>query len=118
MTMTEPTPTYRQCRVCGTGVPHSGRPGRPSTYCSEDCRKQREREVERARRGPGKNRDDGLCPKCGRQPRAVTPSGRVRGWCRGCEAGYKSMRRAADPEWRARANASVRAYRQRINGSS
>jgi hypothetical protein len=107
---------FRPCRICGTGVPTSGRPGRPSTYCSEDCRKQGSRQFEVARRTPSKNRYDGVCPRCTRNPRSVTPSGRMRGWCRGCEAADKASRRVNDPQWRERANATVRAYRRRANG--
>jgi hypothetical protein len=105
----------RICRSCGGQVPFAHRQGRPNVYCSEDCRRTAERAADRARRGPAKYRTDGLCPRCEVTPRAVSPSGRVRGWCRGCEAADKARRRANDPEWRRKANESVRDYRLRLN---
>lgn len=34
-------------------------------------------------------RKDGICPRCGVNPRAVRPDGRPRGWCRPCETDQK-----------------------------
>jgi predicted nucleic acid-binding Zn ribbon protein len=112
---TPPTRPARPCRVCARPVPVTRRRGRPSTFCSEDCRRSAERAADRVRRGPSKYRSDGLCPRCGVSPRAVSTAGRVRGWCKPCEAADKAHRRANDPEWRQRANESVREYRVRLN---
>lgn len=53
-------------------------------YCSSDC-------VRAAARTPNpKNRTDGICPRCGINPRAARSDGRLRGWCRPCESAQKA----------------------------
>lgn len=36
-------------------------------------------------------RRDGICPRCGTNPRPRRPDGRLRGWCRPCESKQKAQ---------------------------
>ncbi len=54
------------------------------SLCSHQC------DLDYHRTGRTVTRGDGICPRCGVNPRPARPTGLLRSWCRPCETAQKS----------------------------
>jgi hypothetical protein len=69
------------CSVCGTRFTRARVMER---YCGPPCAQAARRVTQ------PKVRRDGICPRCGTNPRPARPDGGRRPWCRSCESAQKA----------------------------